>query len=77
MPSLSFEEAREVLKQENEEFARIYEKHRKLDEEVGVLEEQRHLTPEEEVREKKLKKDKLRLKDHMADMIKMHQASQH
>jgi len=75
MPSLSFEEAREVLKEENEEFARIYEKHRKLDEEVTVLEEQRYLTPEEEVREKKLKKDKLRLKDQMAEIIKTYQAS--
>lgn len=76
MPSLSFEEARDVLKQENEEFARIYEKHRKLDEEVAALEEMRHLTPEEEIREKQLKKDKLRLKDQMAEMITVYQASQ-
>ncbi len=76
MPSLSFEEARDVLKEKNEEFARIHEKHRKMDEEVELLEEQRYLTPEEEVREKKLKRDKLRLKDQMAEMIKMYQANQ-
>jgi uncharacterized protein YdcH (DUF465 family) len=76
MPSLSFEETKEVLKQNNEEFARIYDKHRKLDEEVTLLEERRFLTPEEELREKQLKKDKLRLKDQMAEMIKMYQASQ-
>jgi uncharacterized protein YdcH (DUF465 family) len=76
MPSLSFEETKEVLKQKNEEFARIYDKHRKLDEEVTLLEERRVLTPEEELREKQLKKDKLRLKDQMAEMIKMYQASQ-
>ena len=76
MPSLSFEETKEVLKQNNEEFARIYDKHRKLDEEVTLLEERRFLTPDEELREKQLKKDKLRLKDQMAEMIKMYQASQ-
>jgi uncharacterized protein YdcH (DUF465 family) len=76
MPSLSFEEAKEILKQENEDFARIYQKHRQLDAEVAVLEERRYLTPEEEVREKQLKKDKLRLKDKMAEMVKMYQANQ-
>lgn len=77
MPSVSFEEARELLRQQNEEFARIYEKHRTLDEEVRLLEERHLLTPEEEVREKQLKKDKLRLKDKMAEMIKVYQESTH
>jgi uncharacterized protein YdcH (DUF465 family) len=73
MPSLSFEEAKEVLKQENEDFARIYRKHRKLDKELKKLEDRRYLTPEEEVWEKKMKKDKLRLKDEMAKMIRVYQ----
>ena len=77
MPSLSFEETKELLRQQNEEFARVYEKHRILDEEVRVLEEQRFLTPEEEVKEKQLKKDKLRLKDKMAEMVKVYQESTH
>ena len=76
MPSLSVEEVKKVLKQENEEFARIYQKHRKLDEEVTALEERRYLTPDEELREKQLKKDKLRLKDKMAEMIRVYQAHQ-
>jgi uncharacterized protein len=76
MASLTFEEAREVLKQENEEFARIYRKHRQLDEQIQALEEQHYLTPEEEMREKQMKKDKLRLKDQMADMIRVYQAGQ-
>jgi len=75
MSSLVFEEAKEILKQENEEFARIYWKHRKLDEELRELEEKRYLTPDEEIREKKMKKDKLRLKDEMAEMIRVYQAS--
>ena len=76
MPSLSVEEVKNVLKQENEEFARIYQKHRQLDEEVTALEERRYLTPDEELREKQLKKDKLRLKDKMAEMIRVYQAHQ-
>lgn len=75
MPTLSFEKAKEILKQENEEFARIYQKHRQLDEEVRELEERRYLTPEEEIQEKQLKKDKLRLKDKMAEMIRVYQES--
>ena len=73
--SVSFEDAREILKRENEEFARIDKKHRELDERIAHLEEQRFLSPEEEVEEKQLKKDKLRLKDLMAEMIEQYQAS--
>ena len=76
MPPLSFEETKEILKQENDEFARIYRKHRELDEKVLILEERRYLTPAEEIQEKKMKKDKLRLKDKMAEMIKEYQTSQ-
>jgi uncharacterized protein YdcH (DUF465 family) len=73
MPSLCFEEAKEILKQENEDFARLYRKHRKLDEDLKELEVRRYLTPEEEVLEKKMKKDKLRLKDEMAEIIRVYQ----
>lgn len=75
MPVLSFEKAKEILKNENEEFVRIYRKHRELDEKIAALEERRYLTPEEEIQEKTMKKDKLRLKDKMAEMIKEYQAS--
>lgn len=75
MPVLSFEKVKEILKNENEEFARIYRKHRELDEKIAELEERRYLTPEEEIQEKTMKKDKLRLKDKMAEMIKEYQAS--
>ena len=51
MPSLSFEEAKEILKNEDEEFARIYRKHRELDQKVLELEERRYLTPDEEIQE--------------------------
>ena len=73
MPSLCFEEAKEILKQENEDFARLYQKHRKLDEDLKELEVRRYLTPEEEMLEKKMKKDKLRLKDEMAEIIRVYQ----
>ena len=73
MPSLCFEEAKEILKQENEDFARLYRKHRRLDEDLNELEVRRYLTPEEEMLEKKMKKDKLRLKDEMAEIIRVYQ----
>jgi uncharacterized protein YdcH (DUF465 family) len=76
MSALSVQEIKKILKNENEEFARIYRKHRELDEKITELEELRHLTPEEEIQEKTMKKDKLRLKDQMADMIKQYQARQ-
>ncbi len=72
---VSFEEAKEILKNENEEFARVYRKHRELDERISELEERRFLTPDEEIQEKKMKKDKLLLKDTMAEMIKEYQAT--
>ena len=72
--SVSFEDAKEILKNENEEFARIYKKHRELDERIAQLEELRFLSAEEEIEEKQLKKDKLRLKDLMAEMIEKYQA---
>ena len=75
MSSVSFKEVKEILKEENEEFARIYRKHRELDDKVTELEERRYLTPEEEIQEKKMKIDKLRLKDKMAEMIKEYQSS--
>ncbi|PID56564.1 DUF465 domain-containing protein [candidate division KSB3 bacterium] len=75
MSSVSVEEAQEILKNENEEFARIYRRHRELDEKVSALEELHHLTPEEEIQKKTMKKDKLRLKDKMAEMIDEYRAS--
>ena len=75
MPALSVQDIKEILIKEDEEFARIYRKHRELDEKVTELEELHHLTPEEEIQEKKMKKDKLRLKDQMAEMVKDYQAS--
>jgi hypothetical protein len=75
MPSVFVEDIKDILIKENEEFARIYRKHRELDEKVAELEELHHLTPEEEIQEKTMKKDKLRLKDQMSEMIKEYQAS--
>ncbi|PIE34195.1 DUF465 domain-containing protein [candidate division KSB3 bacterium] len=76
MSALSVQEIENILLKDNEEFARIYRKHRELDEQITKLEELRHLTPEEEVQEKTMKKDKLRLKDQLADMINQYQAQQ-
>lgn len=69
---LSFEEAKQVLLQNNEEFQKLYYKHRELDDKIVSLEEFQFLEPEDELREKQLKVDKLRLKDRMAEMINVY-----
>jgi uncharacterized protein len=78
MPTVSLkdEETKELLKLADPEFARIYNKHREIDDEVRLLEERHHLTPDEEIREKQLKKDKLHLKDQMTEMIRAYQEQQ-
>ncbi|MCD6192019.1 MAG: hypothetical protein DRJ11_04190 [Candidatus Aminicenantes bacterium] len=60
---------KELLLAESEEFRRAYEEHRRLEEELKKLVQKEYLTPEEEVKEKQLKKRKLALKDQMYLMM--------
>ena len=59
-----------VLRVENEEYRSIEEEHRKLDISLDEMNKKRYLTPEEEVEKKKLQKQKLHLKDRMAQLIR-------
>lgn len=60
---------KELLLAENEEFRQAFEEHRRLEEELKKLVQKEYLTPEEEVKEKQLKKRKLALKDQMYLMM--------
>jgi hypothetical protein len=60
---------KELLLAESKEFRQAYEEHRRLEQELEKLVKKEYLTPEEEVREKKLKKRKLVLKDQMYLMM--------
>lgn len=66
---LSFEDAKQILLRDDKDFQKLYQKHRELDDEIVRLEESQFLEPEDELREKQLKVDKLRLKDRMVAMI--------
>ncbi|HWP47904.1 MAG TPA: DUF465 domain-containing protein [Candidatus Limnocylindrales bacterium] len=73
MSEESMEELQKRLERENEEYARLKKSHRELDLKLQQLEEKRYLTPEEEMEVKKMKKEKLRLKDHMTEMLRAYQ----
>jgi hypothetical protein len=66
------EEIVELLKRENEEFRRLYQEHRELDNQIAELSRKHYLTPEEEVEEKRIKKEKLYRKDRIAEMIRQY-----
>ncbi|MDA8083741.1 MAG: DUF465 domain-containing protein [Nitrospiraceae bacterium] len=60
----------EALKQENEDFRKLYEEHHALDGQLADIDRKVYLTPEEEVERKKLQKQKLAKKDKIADMVR-------
>jgi len=53
----------EKLLEGDEEFKKVYSEHRELDEVVKKLEDKENLTLDDEVEDKRLKKNKLSLKD--------------
>lgn len=64
------EEIVEVLKKENEEFNRLYHKHRDLDSQLLELQKKTHLTAEDEIEILRIKKEKLYKKDRIAELIR-------
>ena len=60
----------EKLRQESREFRTLESRHQQLEEELGQLLRHHLLTPQEEFRKKELQKQKLAVKDRMADLIR-------
>jgi uncharacterized protein YdcH (DUF465 family) len=58
------------LRKENEEFKKLEDDHRKLDEYLEEMSKKKYLTAEEEMEKKTLQKKKLHYKDKMAQLIK-------
>jgi uncharacterized protein YdcH (DUF465 family) len=65
---------KELLLRENEEFQRLAKKHHDLEGRLLALSSRSFLSEEEKIEEVTLKKQKLVLKDKMADLIRKHQA---
>ena len=67
------EQAQEDLKAHlmatSEEFRRVADQHAEFHKKLEALEAKSHLTAEDEVEEHRLKKQKLRLKDQMEQMV--------
>jgi len=64
------EEVIELLKKENEEFRKIENEHRILDERIMEIDKKIYLTTEEELEKKKLQKQKLVKKDRLAELVR-------
>jgi uncharacterized protein YdcH (DUF465 family) len=60
----------EKLKQDSEDFRKIHNEHHSLDGLLVEVDRKVYLTPEEEIERKKMQKQKLFLKDKMAEMIR-------
>ncbi len=65
------------IQSDNEEFKALYADHMKLKSRVEELNNLKILSPEQEVEKKTIKKQKLKNKDRMAELIDQYQASLH
>lgn len=65
----------EKLKQENEEFRKVSDEHHHLDLQLIEIDKKVYLTPEEDVERKRLAKQKLHLKDKMAELVRDYKKS--
>lgn len=60
---------KEILLDRNEDFRRLFLEHRKYEEELNILAQRPEKSPEDEVTEHNLKKQKLKIKDEMQKHI--------
>ena len=65
----------EQLRRSNHEFRTVEASHHRLDGELAELQKRHVLTPQEELTKKQLQKEKLALKDKMAELIRVYQAA--
>lgn len=59
--------------EKHEDIRALFEKHQNLERELEELVKRPYLTPEEEIREKQIKLEKLYLKERIFDLIKKYQ----
>ncbi len=66
------EEIMSVSKNENEEYKKLKEEHKKLEQSLEEINKKKYLTPDEEIEKKRIQKQKLQFKDRMAQIIRDH-----
>ena len=59
-----------TLRNENEEFKKIQEEHKKLEVSLADIDKKKYLTPDDEMLRKNIQKQKLQFKDHMAKLVR-------
>ncbi|RJR22168.1 MAG: DUF465 domain-containing protein [Nitrospiraceae bacterium] len=64
------EEIMRILRDENDEYKKLEEEHRRLDQTLDEMLKKKYLTTDEEVEKKKMQKQKLQYKDRMAQIIR-------
>lgn len=69
------DETRRMLLEQDPSFRQLSDTHHALDDHLKELATRSHLTDDEQLEEVKLKKEKLRLKDQMEALIRLHQAN--
>lgn len=70
------EELKAHLMATNERFRSLVEEHSRFHKELEELEAKPHLTPEDELTEQRLKKQKLRIKDEINAIMSRYKAQQ-
>jgi uncharacterized protein YdcH (DUF465 family) len=60
----------EMLKDQNEEYRKLFEEHKTLEQSLAEINKNKYITPEEAVEKKKIQKQKLVKKDRMAEIIR-------
>lgn len=63
-------EIAEMLKKENEEYKKLDEEHKILEQRLAEINKNMYLTSEDEIEKKKIQKQKLAKKDRMAELIR-------
>lgn len=69
-------EVLEILKRESDEYKKLYEEHKQLEESLADLNRNKYLAPEEELERKRIQKQKLIKKDRMAQLIREYKQKQ-
>ena len=59
-----------ILRNENEEYKKIEEEHKRLEQSLEDINKKKYLAPDEEVERKKIQKQKLQYKDRMAQLVR-------
>jgi hypothetical protein len=59
-----------TLRNENEEFKKIEEEHKKLEVSLADIDKKKYLTPDDEMLRKNIQKQKLQFKDQMAKLVR-------